>query len=203
MNKAYVFLAGEIRDYKKVKNYIENENIYGADGGGNHIFHIGMKPKMLLGDFDSIDKDVYEKFHKDTIIKSFSIAKDYSDGELIIKEIYKEYDEIIIFGALGGRSDHSFVNLFLLEKYPKCKIINEDEILFYLNNEYKFTDNLNKRISFLPLADENIIDLKGFWFDLDEKFVPRGSSLTLSNEIRQGEAFVKVLKGSFIAIKEI
>lgn len=200
---AYLFFAGKINDYNDIKTIIgTNENIYGADGGGLHIYNLNLKPKLLLGDFDSLSSEIYEKFAKECQIKNYPPNKDYSDGELLIKTLYDDYDELIIFGALGGRYDHSFFNAFLLEAYPKCRIINNKEELFFINSSYKFLNSKGKTVSFLPLDRENCISLIDFEYELDKKDVKRGESLTLSNIISKNDAEAIVHHGAFLVIKE-
>lgn len=205
MNKAYVFLAGNIDDFDFIKKIIGNsKEIFGADGGGNHIFNLGLKPHLLVGDFDSIEKNILETYKKSKVeLLNFSTDKDYSDGELLIKRIYDSYDEIIILGALGGRYDHSLFNIYLLEKYPKCKIINSKEELYFINDIFFFKNDIDKRVSFLPLCNTNCISLEGFAYNLDKRIVKRGSSLTLSNIILEKDACVRIYQGGFIVIKEI
>jgi thiamine pyrophosphokinase len=200
---AYLFFAGKIKNYNDIKEIIgTNENIYGADGGGLHIHNLKLKPKLLLGDFDSLSAEIYEKFSKECQIKRYPPNKNYSDGELLIKTLYNDYDELIIFGALGGRYDHSFFNAFLLEIYPKCKIINNKEELFVIDSNHKFISEIGKTVSFLPLDRENCISLINFEYELNKKEVKRGESLTLSNIVLKNDAEAIVHRGAFLVIKE-
>lgn len=201
--RAYLFFAGEIENYDYIKEIIgKNENIYAADGGGRHVLNLGLKPKLILGDFDSLDKNILNKFSKECEVKEFPPNKNFSDGELLVQTIYDEYDEICIFGALGGRYDHSFFNTFLLEAYPKCRIVNFKEELFFLDKEYVFINEKEKRISFLPISKDNNISLLDFEYELCRKEVKRGESLTLSNIIAEKKSKAIVHKGSFLVIKE-
>jgi len=204
MKRAYLFFAGELKNYDFVKNFIgDDTHIYGADGGANHIYELGLNPLLLVGDFDSISKIAYDKFKKESKLISYPPNKNFSDGELLIRSIYDDYDELIIFSALGGRYDHTFFNVYLLEVYPKCKIINEEEELFFINKEHVFYNEEKARTSFLPLCTNNQISLYGFEYPLDKEAVKRGDSLTLSNVISEKVAKVEVHKGGFICIKEL
>ncbi len=201
--EAYLFFAGEISDYEQIKNLIKyKKNIFCADGGANHLLTLDLEPQLLLGDFDSISEEAKVKFENCKKLV-FSSDKDYSDGELLIKEVYDKYEKIYILGGFGGRLDHSYFNLHLMEKYPKCVLINHDEEVFLLNEETIFKSKNNKRISFLPLDKENIINLEGFLYNLYKKEVNRGECLTLSNVITKDIATVSISKGSFLCSIQI
>ncbi len=201
--EAYLFFAGEIENYKSIKKIIKDEkNIFCADGGANHLLKIDLYPKLLLGDFDSISKEAMKKFSHCKKL-TFSKDKDFSDGELLIKEIYEKYEKIYIFGAFGGRVDHSYFNLHFLEVYPKCILINSNEEIYLLKKYNKIINKKGKKISFLPLDKENIIDLKGFEYNLNMKNIKRGESLTLSNTLKEDKVLIKVSKGSFLCSLEI
>ena len=88
----------------------------------------------------------------------------------------------------------------MLEKYPKVKLINDFEEVFYVNDTFIFSNKKDLKISFIPVDKENNISLKGFKFNLIEKTVKRGDSLTLSNTITESIAVAEVHSGAFIAI---
>lgn len=201
VKRAILFLGGIIDDYSKF-NFASNENyhVYCADSGAKHAMILNLLPKFIIGDFDSIDKKTLEFFKGKTEFISFPPEKDFTDGELLIEKIYKDYDDILVLGGLGGEYHHTLGNILLLQKYPKLTLANENEELFLLKSENSFMDKKNFTISFIALDKENILSLKGFKYNLDNKLIRRGDTITLSNVIVEENAIATVTKGSFIGI---
>lgn len=94
-----------------------SELIICADSGANCLYEYGIVPDYLLGDFDSIETEVYSFFlDKDCKKLNFPTEKDYTDTELALyKAIDLGADEIVFLGCTGSRIDHTLGNLGLLK----------------------------------------------------------------------------------------
>jgi len=185
--KAYIFLSGEaggsIEYYKKL---IGKEDIYCADGGANLVSELGLLPKEIWGDMDSVRRDILEKFQDmGTLVKKFSADKDFTDGELIMEYVSsKDYDEIHVIGGFGGRIDHSLTNTNLLFKYEGIKFITEREEVFSIDKRTELSYPAGTVVSFVPFTDEVVgITLEGFKFPLNNYTLKRGESICMSNVI--------------------
>lgn len=201
MKKAIVFFSGVIENYFELKKINLNDyDIYCADGGAEHAKTLNLFPKLIIGDFDSIKTSTKEYFIDKTEFLEFPKDKDFTDGELLLKHIDNDYDEIYVLGAFGGSLYHLLGNIFLLEKYPKVRLINDFEEIFYVKDTHIFSEKKDIKISFIPIDKDNTISLKGFKFNLTEKSVKRGDSLTLSNTITESIAVAEVHLGSFICV---
>lgn len=185
--KAYVFLSGEAGgSIEYYKNLIEGEDIYCGDGGANLVDELGLYPKEIWGDMDSVREEVLRKFQeRGTQVKKFPADKDFTDGELILEYVSsKDYDEIHVIGGFGGRIDHSLTNTNLLFKYKRVKFITEREEVFALDNSAELDYPLETTISFVPFTDEvTELTLCGFKFPLDNYTLKRGESICMSNVI--------------------
>lgn len=205
MKKAVVFLNGKIKIKSEFyKQYTDSRiyDYYCADGGANYAFQLGVMPKLIIGDLDSIDRTVENHFKNNNVnFHKYPKSKDFTDGELIIERIYKKYNEIIILGGHGGRTDHFLSNLFLVEKYPKIKFINHLEEMFLIESGYKFKNKVGTTISFIPM-DNNIkkINLTGFEYPLTDYNLKRGSTITMSNIINADHAKITFKSGKLLAI---
>lgn len=60
MKRAIVFLNGELLEEDKFyKEFIkDDDDIYCADGGAMHTYKLGKIPIEIIGDMDSVSKDV-------------------------------------------------------------------------------------------------------------------------------------------------
>lgn len=92
----------------------------GVDSGCLYLLEKDMGLDLAVGDFDSVSD-----LEKDTIVQkarrlvSAPAEKDDTDLELALKLIFEEDPQakVTVFGALGGRLDHSLSNIFL-PSYP-------------------------------------------------------------------------------------
>ena len=89
-----------------------------------------MIPDYILGDFDSIDKKVLEKYKTQKItIYELKPEKDFTDTEEAINLAIKlKSSEFVIIGAIGTRIDHVLANInvlkIALDNNIKAQIMN-------------------------------------------------------------------------------
>lgn len=176
-----------------------------ADGGLEKAENLQVVPDLILGDFDSVNKDVLEKYKKSSEIMKFPAEKDFTDMELSIETaVEKGFRDIVLLGATGGpRLDHSLANMMLLEKYYNLGI---NIIIIDNNNKIQIiADNcdmmLDKKtgnfVSLIPLTENlNGLTLLGFKYPLDRVVVKRGSTLCVSNEIVSDKGRIILEKGT-------
>ena len=96
MKIAYLFLNGELRGSKKFYlDFIEKNmgDIYCADGGANICYELGLTPKEIYGDLDSIKNEVKE-FYQEKNIKFIKFQKKtnkrFSNGKKLYQIVIKE-----------------------------------------------------------------------------------------------------------------
>lgn len=205
MKRAFVFLNGELSENTEFyKEYLkENDEIYCADGGAMHTYRLGKVPLEILGDMDSVSEEVLEYYeNKGTLIKRFSKDKDFTDGEIILEYLNsKNYDEIIVFAAMGGRTDHMLTNLNLIFKYKKARFVSDKEEMFIIDKYFKFENKKGSEVSFIPFSQEvSQLTLKGFKFPLDKHRLKRGTSICMSNIIIEDTAEARFEKGELLCV---
>ena len=168
-----------------------------------------MIPDYILGDFDSIDKKVLEKYKTQKIkINELKPEKDFTDTEEAINLAIKlKSTEIVIIGAIGTRIDHVLANInvlkIALDNNVKAKIINEHNEIELINNELIIEkSNLYKYISIMPLTTQvKDITITGMKYPLENYTLTIGNSLGVSNEQIEKTAKIKVKDGILIVIK--
>ncbi len=168
-----------------------------------------MIPDYILGDFDSIDKKVLEKYKTQKIkINELKPEKDFTDTEEAINLAIKlKSSEIVIIGAIGTRIDHVLANInvlkIALDNNIKAKIINEHNEIELINNELIIEkNNLYKYISIMPLTTQvEGITITGMKYPLENYTLTIGNSLGVSNEQIEKTAKIKVKDGILIVIK--
>ncbi|MCK5780502.1 MAG: thiamine diphosphokinase [Psychrilyobacter sp.] len=203
IKKAIIFLNGELNinsSFYKEIDY-ESYDIYCADGGSNHSYNLGLTPKLILGDLDSASIEVIEYYKKLGVkFMKFPTSKDLTDGELILDLVTSKYNEVLVLGGLGGRSDHFLTNLNLLEKYKNIVFEDENEILFNVDKNKKIEGQKGQTISLIPKTDIKGLTLKGFLYSIDNINISRRSSRCMSNIIEKESALIKYVEGSILGI---
>jgi thiamine pyrophosphokinase len=117
MARVVIFANGEIPNPKSARALLqEGDYLLAADGGANHLYQMGIRPDMVIGDLDSIDEDVlHELTAAEVEIVQYPENKDENDLELALSaSIEIGATSILIVGALGGRLDQSLASLSLL-----------------------------------------------------------------------------------------
>lgn len=190
------------------KSYIKDLNIdyvICADGGLEKVNKLGLKPDLILGDFDSVNLSVLEKF-KNLNIETvrFPSEKDYTDMELAINHaVNKGFNDIILVGASGTRLDHTVANILLIENYYKnninIKILDNNNLIQMVYDNMTIPFRKNHFVSIIPLSEKiEGLTLEGFKYPLNNVIVERGSTLCISNEIFEDVGIIKLKTGNAI-----
>lgn len=206
MRRAYIFFNGELLGSKEFYlTLLEREegDIYCADGGANLLEKLGIFPREIWGDLDSVSEEILQKYEEVGVrIKRFPKEKDFTDGELVLQYVTeKEYDKIVIIGGLGGRKDHELTNLNLIFKFKKLSFITEQEEIFEIEKDKVILFQKGKTISFVPFSEKvEGLTLKGVKYPLDKYTLHRGDSICMSNIIEEDRCEISFEKGKLLGI---
>ena len=170
--------------------------------------NIDMVPHLLLGDFDSIEKDVYDYYKKKNVkIITEKIEKDYTDTHLAIDiAINKGCKKIYMFGCTGSRLDHTLSNIFLL-RYILSRnvlgcIIDGNNDIYLIDREIKLKKEKDYKISLLAITDKvNGICTEGLYYKLSGSTISMGESIGVSNEFIDEECKIKIDSGLLLVLK--
>jgi thiamine pyrophosphokinase len=117
MPRIVIFANGELPDLEAARKLLEADDyLIAADGGANHLMKMGILPKVLIGDLDSVEEDIlFELSSAEIKIEQYSEDKDETDIELALQYAVKLHPaSILVVGALGGRLDQTLANLSVL-----------------------------------------------------------------------------------------
>mgnify|MGYP002395276483 CR=1 FL=1 len=200
---------GSIEDYSYYKKYtVQADLIICADGGANHALKLGIKPDLLMGDFDSISKDIMEYYIGLGIeIVKFPPKKDMTDTELAVNTaIQKGCDRIILIGCVGTRLDHSLANIFMLktmlDKKISCIIANEYNEITLIKDKISLTREEGAKVTLLPLTERvEGVSTKGLYYQLDNATMGLGWTWGVSNEFSAETAEITIKSGMLLVIK--
>lgn len=199
MVKEVILVANLAEDVPKtMSDYV------GIDRGALILATQGIHMEFAIGDFDSISESEYQvvkAFAKEII--QLNPIKDASDSQLAIEECTRRgYTKGILYGALGGRLDHQYVNqhLCLLEQFD-CTCVDHRNRMFSLRvGTHVIQKNQYVYCSFFAI-DEVVVTLEGFKYPLHNYRLERKNLIGLSNEIVADEATVQVIQGQLLCIQ--
>jgi len=201
--KVFIFANGRYgepdfyRDYLKM---VTEPYIICADGGANFTKKIGLLPNVILGDMDSISQETL-KFYEHVEMKRYPVCKDETDTELAISHAIEiGAEEVIIFGALGTRIDHSLGNIYLLTRLLEAgisgKIIDEKNCVFLMQGDINLKFPIGTVISLLPLGGVcEGINIQGFKYPIVNGSMTFKNPYGMSNVVTLENQTISVEKG--------
>jgi len=198
--KCHIFTGPH--NYNILQLFVKEEGDYviGADQGALYLAQAKIRFDLALGDFDSVlpeDMALIQSYAKK--VSRFPIKKDFTDTHLAIKEAKSRgYNEIIIYGGIGKRFDHTLANLYLLKMGNITILTNMLKMYMYKPGTYTIK-NKHQYISFFALEDVKNLTLKGFLYELDNVSLSVGNPLCISN---QGHGKVSFSEGELLVIHQ-
>ena len=181
--------------------------IIAADSGGHCLYDYNIMPDLLLGDFDSIDKNILDYFKtSNCTIDIYPTEKDYTDTEIAIKKaLSMKPDEILLLGCTGSRVDHLLGNIGMLKI---CMLNGVNAYIKDENNNIRLVDastSLNGSVGeifSLQAYGDEIIDLtiEGAKYPLNNYNLKIGESITISNEFARATVDLKFKSGTLMII---
>ena len=205
--KALIVLAGKVSktDFQLVESC---DLKIACDAGLAYFFEFGIKPDILLGDMDSIEKPMLEQAKKANLrMISHPVHKDQSDSQLALEYAASEgCDKAIILGMFGGsRPDHEMFNigLFNLEDELNLKIsaFSDGFEIYPIDGKVNIKSEPGMIVSVKPMHDGTHIRLDGLEYPLDG-LVSTGSTLGLSN-ISLGNFSVEVSDKTLLFVQRL
>lgn len=212
MIKTLIVSGGNIEKecFNKIYQNSKFDNIIASDRGLEALDKYDVMPNYIIGDFDSIDKHVLDKYinNRDIVIKELNPEKDYTDTHMAIKlAIELKSEDITILGAIGSRIDHTISNINILKEALcnniQCRIIdNNNEIQLIDKRTNLKIDKNYKYVSLIPLTTKvEGVTLKGFKYPLSDTTLEIGQSIGVSNEQVENIAQIDLKDGILILMK--
>lgn len=189
----------------------ENCTVVAADGGARHCLSLRFLPDIIIGDMDSINIKILEKFKNDTKeirLISSKPQKDESDTQMALDHlVQKGFDPIIIAGALGDRMDHSFANLVLLSSGDydgvDIRMVTEESEISVIKNTTKISGEIGKTVSLFSLSPYTFfISTTGLKYRLKNEKLLFCPARGLSNEFTRVNATIKISEGQLLVVRE-
>lgn len=193
-----IFAAGDEVDPAIVRSYIQpNTFIITADAGYSACVRCGFSPNLLVGDFDSQAAPITDA---ETI--KLNPVKDDTDTAVAFQEAVKRgFRRIVLFGATGGRLDHSFANFdlcaFAAGQGVELLIADNHHKIFALKAEtVTIVGDKTKYVSVFAVGGPCTLSLEGFYYPLKDYTFTPFCGLGVSNETVEEKATIAVKQGT-------
>ena len=143
--------------------------VVAADRGYDHCRRLGIKPDVILGDFDSCKEDIADT---GADIVRLPTEKDDTDTLYAVKYAAKRYnaDDFVIYGGTGGRFGHTFANIQTLSYISAMGmkgVLSDSSSDIYVQSpsdgrrEYIFKNREISYISVFSLTDSAEVLMEG------------------------------------------
>ena len=209
-----IIVSGGMLDENVVKQVLdecEDRCIIAADKGVEFLYKNNIMPQYIVGDFDSIDKEIIDYYRNETEvpIREYNPVKDASDTEIAMRlGMTLGSRDMVILGATGGRIDHLWANIQSLVIACKagvnaCIIDSQNKI--YVTDKsitIKKADAYGQYLSVFAIGGE-IYDfsMSGTKWELDHHDLKPYDSLTVSNCFEKDEVRIEFQEGILVIME--
>lgn len=213
MSKTVIISGGTLDEGFVEQVLKENEGacIIGVDKGLEYLYRHQIMPQYIVGDFDSIDREIIDYYRKETNVpvREYNPIKDASDTEIAIRlGITLRSSEIIVLGATGGRIDHLWANIQSLTVASHAGV---DAYILDNRNKIWVTEKackikkekaFGKYISVFSLSGEVFdFSLRGTKWPLSHHILKPNDSLTVSNQFAEDVVEIDFLNGTVVVME--
>ena len=208
MSRCVIVAAGEIHNYGSAISFLRKDDYFiFCDGGLSHAESLGIKPNLIVGDFDSCDSDVLSKYEEQCEIIKLPREKDDTDTLYAVKlAVERGYSDFLILGAMGGRFDHALGNisiLLYLEGLGKKTVLIDDYSVMQIagSKPLLIEDNCSYFSVLTVAGDVSGVTIKNAKYPLENASLSADFQLGISNEVLPGKvAEVSVEHGRVLVV---
>ena len=203
MREKICYIVGAGEHYGLDFTVKPGEYVIAADGGLNHLAGQGIKPDLVIGDFDSANEKP-----AGTHVITLDTNKDFTDTfEAIKTGINLGYNIFYIYGGTGGRFDHTYGNIqalaYLSQQGKRGYLVDKDWITTAITNgSIAFEASCRGYVSVLSYSDRSIgVRIRGLKYTTPETFEMLNTLPTgVSNEFIGEESSISVADGTLVVI---
>jgi len=183
------------------------DRVIAADGAWAKAVDAGIPVDLVVGDLDSLtSKERVSLLDSGVEVHVHPPDKDFTDLELAVDgALAMHAQKLIVFGAFGGRIDHTLANVLLLEKAVErgveVELIVGDETAWLTRSEFTLpAGQPGDRVSLIPLSDAVVVRTDGLRYPLDDDRLVRASAHGVSNEIDDLPVRIGVRSGTLLVV---
>ena len=195
MKKIALFLNGERP--KNIPDLNDYAEVYSVDGAFHYLQELGIKPDLIMGDFDSIELLPTDIKHIHTPDQNFT---DFEKAlKIIIEQGFKTVD---VFAANGLEQDHFLGNMTTALKYKKqlkLTFYDDRQKYYFLKKQTVITGVKGKTISLFPFPKVKCVSSIGLKYPLkDDNLSMKKNIIGTRNIAIEDEISLRFAKGQLL-----
>jgi thiamine pyrophosphokinase len=183
-------------------------SVIAADGGLDHVYALGLRIDLLVGDLDSVSASALARARSEGVaIDHHATAKDETDLELALDHVCaRGVTRALVLGAGGGRLDHALGNLLLLasDRYASIELDAwiGDATVSVVRVHRRFSLRAGDVVSLFAVGAPAFgVTTHGLEYPLHHEMLHPGSSRGISNVVLDGPIMVEVADGVLLAVQ--
>lgn len=144
--------------------YLNGGHLVGADSGADTIVAAGLKPEVIIGDFDSL-KEPLAWLGKTRLMQI--TEQDTTDFEKVLYST--DAPVTVALGMTGKRFDHTLAALDAVTRYAAIRrviLVDEEDLALPVDGAFSFAVDPGERVSVHPLAPVKFSKSEGLKYPL-------------------------------------
>lgn len=208
MNRILIFANGELPNPNNARTILQKDDyIICADGGTRHVQALDVKPNLIIGDMDSVEKDDLQYWQDAGVaIELFPRDKNETDLELAIaRAIELRPKQITIAAALGGRLDQTLANIALLTDMRletfNARLDDGVEEIILCRDQTEVQGRRGNLVSLIPWGiPVHHVQTRGLKWILNGETLYPEKTRGVSNEMNSDMASVSIGSGQLLIV---
>ena len=202
-----IFANGDLEHGVWLQPYLATATrIVAANGGTRHLYQLKQPPDVVIGDLDSLSEKIQAWLETtNTQFIPHPAEKDETDLELALLYTAQFEQEILVFGALGGRLDQTLANILLLA-HPALRgkvvqLVEQYQRAWLIKGEVVINGRSGDTLSLIPLGGDVTIERTiGLKWSLQNEVLQFGPARGVSNVMTMDSVKVWVGNGRLLCI---
>lgn len=189
-------------DFFGMEKPSKNDFVIAADGGLKYLRQEGIQADLVIGDFDS-----FGSIPTSENVIGLPCEKDDTDTAAAVEEAIKiGFKSFVLYGAVGGRFDHTIANLQLIAQIAQMGFkasINAGENTYtaLTNGKIKLSALDSGYISVFSHSDlSKGVTIENLKYEAKNIELRNSIALGVSNEFKGEDAFIEVKDGTLLII---
>lgn len=208
MPRALVFANGVPPSLEAVRRLLRPDDILlGADGGTRLLLQLGLTPRLVVGDLDSLSDEEIKTIEAAKVeIRRHPQDKDETDLELALTCALEFHpDSLLVAAGLGGRMDQTLGNIALLSRPDllgkDVRLDDGIEEAFFCAGEARVFGKAGDIVSLLPWgAEARGVSTEGLKWRLNDETLFPYKTRGISNEMTAASAEVRLRSGLLLVV---
>jgi thiamine pyrophosphokinase len=177
-----ILANGKFPDHPVPLGYLLNaKRVICCDGAADSLIDFGLEPFAIVGDCDSVNKKIADKFHDRLFRDNDQETNDLTKAVKWCSA--KGFKNTVILGATGKREDHTLGNISLLVEYASLmtvKMVTDAGILLPVLDSFEIESRKGQQVSVFSIDPNTEITSSGLKYILDKKKLTNWWNATLN-----------------------